>query len=194
MTVLKSDLKNQKWRIQYGHLAYNSSVNSGFFCCNWLENVTRGFCDSWWQFSSQNLKNFKWRSNMAVTYSKFYNFFYFRTTIGQKIRRLLRSLKMVVNLYFEMTNLIWRPCIRFPVKIRRFSSGKTEKYYSSVSGITTNLIRNLNSANENSILRSHTWRFDRIHIHSFEKFIKGFLHLSCHISFFWQFEVKLIFE
>ena len=84
--------------------------------------------------------------------------FYFLTKIGRKTitRGFLRSLKMVVNSVFEMTNPIWRPCIRFPVKIRRFSSDKLDDYYSSVSGITTNLIRNLNSANENSILRSHT--------------------------------------
>ena len=63
---------------------------------------------------------------------------------------------MVVNSYFEMTNPIWRSCIWFPVKIRGFSSGKLGNYYSSVSGITTNFIKNLNSENENAILRSHT--------------------------------------
>ena len=37
-----------------------------------------------------------------------------------------------VNSDFEMTGPIWRPYIRFRVKIRRFSSGKLENYYSSV--------------------------------------------------------------
>ena len=89
------------------------------------------------------------RSNMALAYSKFNNFFFFLTTIRRKTitRGFLRPLKMVVNSDFEITNPIWRPCIRFLVKIRRFS-----------------LIRNLNSTNKNSILRSHTWRFDKIHV------------------------------
>ena len=34
MTVLTSDVKNSKWRNQYGDLAYNTLVNSGLFCCN----------------------------------------------------------------------------------------------------------------------------------------------------------------
>ena len=95
---------------------------------------------------------------MAVTYSKFNTFFIFFNRIGRKTitRGFLRSLKMVVNLDFEMTIPIWRSCVRFPVKIRRFSCGKLDNYDPSVSGIATNLIRNLNSANKNSILRSHT--------------------------------------
>ena len=41
-------------------------------------------------------------------------------------------------------------------KNRRFSFSKLENYYSSVLGITTNSITNLNSAIENPIVRSHT--------------------------------------
>ena len=102
----------------------------------------------------------------------------------------------VINSDFEMTDPIYRPYIRFPVKIRRFWSGKLEKYYWSVWGITTKLITNLNSAIENPILRSHSWRFHRIHIilysFVFERFIKGFSHLSCHKSSLGQFELKFI--
>ena len=41
-------------------------------------------------------------SNMAVTYSKLNNFFYFLTTIGRKTitRGFLRPLKLVVNIDF----------------------------------------------------------------------------------------------
>ena len=42
MTVLKSVFKNSKWRIQYRDLAYNISVNSEFFCCNWFKNYYSG--------------------------------------------------------------------------------------------------------------------------------------------------------
>ena len=42
MTVLKSDFKYSNWRIQYGDLAYNISVNSGFFRCNLFENCYSG--------------------------------------------------------------------------------------------------------------------------------------------------------
>ena len=118
----------------------------------------------------------------------------FLGTIGLKIitREFLRSLKKVVNSDF---NLRWRIQYGGHINISPWKSGtlwygKRENYYSmSVWGITTNLIANLDSAIENPSLQSHTWFFDRIHIipYSFVRnILKGFSHLSCHKSFFYD--------
>ena len=131
-----------------GNLPYDISVNSRFFCCNWLENLLAGFCNWWWWFWSQASKIKNDGSNVALTYSKF-NHFLAVISLKTITRGFLRSLK----------NLVY---VHFPVKTRRFRSSKLENYYSIVWEITKNLITNLNSAIENPILHSHTWCFDRV--------------------------------
>ena len=169
------------------------------FCCNRLENSYSGVFGAGDDDSEVKLQKLKMvnpirrsytQNSINVEFSRYE--FSGLTTITQGFSR---SLKTVVNSDFEMTDPIRRPYIRFPVKIRKFSSGKLENFYSSVSGITMQLITNLNSAIENSILQSHIWCFDRIHIipYSFVwKIHKSFSHYFCHKSFFWRFELTFV--
>ena len=70
------------------------------------------------RISKFKMTNLIWRSHTQNSI----NFVFFFATISLKTitRRFLKSPKTVANSDFEMTDPIWRPYIRFPVKIRRF--------------------------------------------------------------------------
>ena len=85
ITNLKSESQNSKWPIQYGHLAYNISVTSGFFCCNWLENSYSGVSAVGDDDYEVRLKIKNGGSNMAITCSKFNEFWIFSLRLAWKL-------------------------------------------------------------------------------------------------------------
>ena len=150
-----------KRRIQYGVLAYNISVNSGLFCCTWLGKSYSGvsavgdddyevrlwkliIADPIWRSQTRNSINFEFSYYDWI--EKNYSGIFEITEYGCEFRFWKDGSKIPAIYAFSCENY-------------GFWSDNLENYYSSVWGITKNLIRNLNSAIENMILRSHTWFF-----------------------------------